>query len=169
MVVQKYFYIDIDPIARQVVAFRMMELTARFPQQFTTTAWNASFTSLPSDIQLIQKKHMELLDPMDFIISGWECQGFLAVGFGEGLSDTRSGLFMDMVRLITWAQSIFPTLGYVIENTPSQLDQREKVQEHYTLVRHYLRESLLLDAAQCGSYAHRLRNWWINLAPLSVL
>jgi hypothetical protein len=50
MVVQKYFYIDIDPIARQVAAFRMMELTARFPQQFTTTAWKDSFTFLPSDI-----------------------------------------------------------------------------------------------------------------------
>jgi hypothetical protein len=74
-----------------------------------------------------------------------------------------------MIRLITWAQSISPTLGYVIENIPSQFDQREKVQEHYTLVKHYLREPLLLDAAQCSSYAHQLRNWWTNLAPLSVL
>ncbi len=97
MVVQKYFYVDIDPVARQVAASRMMELTARFPQQFITTAWKASFTFLPSDIQLIQNKHMELLGPMDLIISCWECQGFSTAGFGEGLSDTRSGLFMDMV------------------------------------------------------------------------
>jgi hypothetical protein len=60
-------------------------------------------------------------------------------------------------------------LGYVIENTPSQFDQREKVKEQYTLVKHYLGELLLFDAAQCGSYAHRLHNWWTNLAPLSVL
>jgi len=102
---------------------------------------------------------MELLGPIDFIISGWECQGFSATRFGEGLSDTRSNLFTNMIRLITWAQFISPTLSYVIENTPSQFDQREKVQEHYTLVKRYLGESLLLDAAQCGSYAHRLRNW----------
>ncbi len=169
MVVGRYFYVDIDPIARQVAALRMMELTARFPQQFTTTAWKTGFTFLPSDIQLIQKKHMELLGPVDLIISGWECQGFSTVGFGKGLSGTRSSLFTDMVRMITWAQSIFPMLGYVIENTPSQLDQREKIQEHYTLVKHYLGEPFLLNAAQCGSYAHRLRNWWTNLAPLSVL
>jgi site-specific DNA-cytosine methylase len=100
---------------------------------------------------------MELLGHVDFIISGWECQGFSVARFGEGSSDTRSGLFTDMIRLITWAQSISPTLGYVIENTPP-LDQREKVQEHYTLVKHYLGEPLLLDVAQCGSYAHRLRN-----------
>jgi hypothetical protein len=37
------------------------------------------------------------------------------------------------------------------------------------LVKHYLREPLLLDAAQCGSYAHWLRNYWTNLAPLLVL
>jgi len=77
---------------------------------------------------------------------------------GKGLSDIRSGLFTDMIRLISWAQSISPTLSYVIENTPFQLDQREKVQEHYTLVKHHLGEPLLLDAAQCSSYAHRLRN-----------
>jgi len=100
----------------------MREFTTRFSQQFATTAWKANFTFLPFDIQLIQKKHMELLGPVDLVISGWECQGFSAAGFGEGLSDTRSGLFMNMIQLITWAQSISPTLGYVIENIPSQLD-----------------------------------------------
>jgi hypothetical protein len=30
MVVRKYFYVDIDPIARQVAALRMMELTTKF-------------------------------------------------------------------------------------------------------------------------------------------
>jgi site-specific DNA-cytosine methylase len=60
---------------------------------------------------------MEFFGPMDFIISGWECQGFSTIGFGEGLSDTRSSLSTNMVRLITWTQSISPMLGYVIENT----------------------------------------------------
>jgi hypothetical protein len=44
MEVQRYFYIDIDPIAKQVATSRMMELTAKFPQQFVTTVWKASFT-----------------------------------------------------------------------------------------------------------------------------
>jgi hypothetical protein len=74
-----------------------------------------------------------------------------------------------MIRLITWVQSISPTLGYVIENTLSQLDQREEVQEHYTLIKHYFKESFLFDAAQCDSYAHWLHNWWTNLAPFSIL
>jgi site-specific DNA-cytosine methylase len=70
---------------------------------------------------------MELLGPVDLIVLGWECQGFSMTRFGNGLNDTRSNLFTDMVRLITWAQSISPMLGYVIKNTPSQFDQREKV------------------------------------------
>jgi site-specific DNA-cytosine methylase len=95
MVVQKYFYVNIDPIIRQVVASRMRKFIIRFPQQFATTAWKANFTFLPFDIQLIQKKQMELFSPMDFIISGWGCQGFLTTGFGEGLSDTRSSFFTE--------------------------------------------------------------------------
>ncbi len=75
----------------------MMEFTTKFPQQFATTAWKASFTFLAFDIQLIQKKHMELLGPMDLIISSWECEGFSVTKFGEGLSDTRSDLFTNMV------------------------------------------------------------------------
>jgi hypothetical protein len=31
MVVWRYFYVDIDPIARQVVALKMMELITKFP------------------------------------------------------------------------------------------------------------------------------------------
>jgi hypothetical protein len=53
MVVQRYFYGYIDPIVKQVVALKMVELIVKFPQQFATTAWKASFTFLPSDIQLI--------------------------------------------------------------------------------------------------------------------
>jgi site-specific DNA-cytosine methylase len=101
---------------------------------------------------------MELFDFVDLIISSWECQGFSVIGFGEGLSDTGSDLFMDMVRLITWAQSISSMFGYVIKNILSQLDQKEKAQEHYMLVKHYLGRSLLLDATQCSSYAHLLPN-----------
>jgi hypothetical protein len=70
MVVRRYFDVDINLIAQQVAASRMMELIAKFPQQFATIA---SFTFLPFDIQLIQKKHMELFGPVDLVISGWEC------------------------------------------------------------------------------------------------
>jgi site-specific DNA-cytosine methylase len=64
-------------------------------------------------------KHIEIFGPVDLIILGWECQGFLGARFGERLNDTRFDLFTDMVQFIIWAQSISPMFGYVIENTPS--------------------------------------------------
>jgi hypothetical protein len=36
MVVRRYFYVDIDPIVRQVAALKMMKFIARFSQQFAT-------------------------------------------------------------------------------------------------------------------------------------
>jgi site-specific DNA-cytosine methylase len=69
---------------------------------------------------------MELPSLVVLIILGWECQGFSAARFKESLSDTRSGLFTDMVQLITWAQSISPMLGYVIENTLFSLTRGRK-------------------------------------------
>ncbi len=50
MVVWRYFYVDIDPIARQVATSIMMEHIARFPQQFATIAWKANFIFLPFNI-----------------------------------------------------------------------------------------------------------------------
>jgi hypothetical protein len=70
MVVRKYFFVDINPIANQMAISRMMELPTRFPQQFATTPWKASFTFLPFDILLIWNKHMELFGLVDLIISG---------------------------------------------------------------------------------------------------
>jgi site-specific DNA-cytosine methylase len=43
---------------------------------------------------------MELLGTMDFIILGWECEGFSMAGFGKGLNDIRFSLFTNMIRLI---------------------------------------------------------------------
>jgi site-specific DNA-cytosine methylase len=97
MVVRIFFYVNIDPITKQVAASRMMEFTPKFPQKFVTTAWKANFTFLPSNIQLIQKKHMELLGPLDLIISSWECQRFSTARFGKGLSDIKFNLFTNMV------------------------------------------------------------------------
>jgi hypothetical protein len=79
MVVQRYFYVDIGRIINQVAASRMMELTTKFSTTICNHHMEGQFHFLPFDIQLIQNKHMELLSPMDLIISGWECQRFLKV------------------------------------------------------------------------------------------
>jgi hypothetical protein len=52
-VLEVFFYIDINLIAKQMAPLKMIQLIARFSQQFATTSWKANFTFLPSDIQLI--------------------------------------------------------------------------------------------------------------------
>jgi hypothetical protein len=51
---------------------------------------------------------MQLLGPVNLIILGWECQGFLMVGFGKGLIDTRSGTIDHLGSIhfsYTWLRS----------------------------------------------------------------
>jgi hypothetical protein len=63
------------------------------------------------------------------------------------------------MNVLCWSFLYLNDNGKVtFDGPPSQLDHMEKIQEHYTSVKHYLGEPLLLDAAQCGSYAHQLRN-----------
>jgi hypothetical protein len=67
---------------------------------------------------------MELLCFVDLIILGWECQGFLTTGFGEGLNDTKSTLFTDMLRLIMTHPKLFDGL-----NCESKGENNEKKKE----------------------------------------
>jgi hypothetical protein len=43
------------------------------------------------------------------------------------------------------------------------------VREHFDAVRGVLGPELVVDAAQLGSRAHRLRAWWTNLEGMAVL
>jgi hypothetical protein len=69
MVVHRYFYVDIDPIAGQVGASRLMEFTAIFPQQFTAITWKASFTFLPFDMWFLFAPIAQLVDQPCTILS----------------------------------------------------------------------------------------------------
>ena len=63
-----------------------------------------------------------------------------------------------------------PTLpGYIFENVPLLGDSRDKVLEGGHYVRQHLGDPIFVDAASIGSYAHRPRWIWTNLAPSSTL
>jgi hypothetical protein len=59
-------------------------------------------------------------------------------------------------------------LGYVVEHVAAGYDRRPKVRAHFEPVKGMLGPEVVLDVAQVGSRAHRLRAWWTNLegAPL---
>ena len=55
-------------------------------------------------------------------------------------------------------------MGYILENVPPLGHVGLQIQEDAQVVCRYLGSPMLVDAAALGSYAHRLRWKWTNLA-----
>jgi site-specific DNA-cytosine methylase len=107
------------------------------------------------------------------VVAGWPCQGNSAAGDGQGLDDPRSGLFSEMLRVLTTLQDLHQEwgqpMGYLIEHVAAGYDRRPKVRDHFAAVRGLLGPEVVLDAALVGSRAHRLRAWWTNLEGVPLL
>lgn len=165
--VRGYYFCDKDPVAQRIAFARLLQLQKRFPHLLSPGCIETMFL-LPQDVQAIDKSHLESIGQIDLLIAGWECQGFSIAGFQKGLADSRSVLVLDPVQILNWAQELNPNVGYLLENTPAQLG-KPQLQPHALTVQHLIGAPFMIDAAQCNSYAHRLRNFGTNLAPLCVL
>jgi hypothetical protein len=62
-----------------------------------------------------------------------------------------------------------PQVGYVIENVPSAQDSRPLVRLGLRSIIQWFGKPFVMDAAQVGARAHRLRYVWTNMIPLAVL
>ena len=56
-------------------------------------------------------------------------------------------------------------MGFLLENVFSEGDTRPLVREAWTEVTNLFGPPVILDAAQVGSLAHRVRAYWTNLIP----
>ncbi|GAQ92009.1 hypothetical protein KFL_009030040, partial [Klebsormidium nitens] len=125
------------------------------------------------DIRLVTREQLSELGPVDLVVAGWPCQGSSAAGTGQGLDDGRSGLVVELLRVMRNLQALHQgwgrQLGYLIEHVAAGFDKRPKVREHYEAVRGLLGPEVVVDAAQLGSRAHRLRAWWTNLEGMALL
>jgi hypothetical protein len=128
---------------------------------------------LPQDVRLVSEQHLRELGPIDMVVAGWPCQGSSAAGTGQGLDDARLGLFTELVRIPSTLQTLHRAwghpLGNLVEHVAAGTDRRPVVRAHFEAVRGILWPELVLDAAQLGSRAHRLRAWWTNLESMAVL
>jgi len=91
-------------------------------------------------------------------------------GHQNGLKDTRSSRFYDMIkvlRLLQTSQKRPP--GYIVENVPVVSSSRARTLESMHKIHQTLGLPVLLDAAAVGSRAHRPRLWWTNMAPVELL
>jgi hypothetical protein len=159
--------------ARQAHAHALKELRAEFPASVAAKAGAQLHHRLPQDIRLVNAAHLSDIGPVDVVVAGWPCQGNSAAGKGRGLDDHRTGLFTELMRVLSEMQRLHKEwghpLGYILEHVAAGLDKRPKVREHFAAVRGLLGPQLVMGAAQVGSRAHRLRAWWTNLEGTPLL
>jgi site-specific DNA-cytosine methylase len=156
-----------------VHAHVVTELQREFPSIVARRAGAQMHHRLPQDVRLVSEQHLRELGPIDLVVAGWPCQGSNAAGTGLGLDDARSRLFTELVRILSTLQSLHhdwgQPLGYLIEYVAAGTDRRPIVRAHFEDVHGILGPELVLDAAQLGSRAHRLRAWWTNLEGMPLL
>lgn len=176
--VQQYLYADIDSNARHLARHRLQQLMGEFPHLLQPSAVAGTFSTLPQDIQQISTAHLAAAvrsAPAQqwLVVAGWPCQDFSAAGPSHGLAGSRSRLLFDMVRIIGTLQQLqlaHPP-AYILENVPMQWHHNRSISvTDFQQVCEVIGQPALVDAAQFGSLAHRLRNFWSNLcSPKQVM
>ena len=172
--VNNYFYIDINPVAREVAQFRIRNLTATYPHLFPPSSWENAF-DLPQDLTQVSALHLAEtlpIEPAQWVLTaGWPCQDFSSAGLGR--IGKRAALLENVIGILTGLRKLQPTfpVAYLLENVPMQDNFRYAHIRSpvYEEIVSKLGEPLVFDAAQVGSSAHRVRNYWTNLGPQASL
>ena len=175
MKVNQYRYSDTNVDARAVAEHRLVALHHKYPWQFERAAFERAF-ALPSDIHQVDvgvlMEEMRHASEYWVVVAGWECQDLSPAGSGRGLQGKRSGTFYPLLGVLTTLQELLPSgkFGFVAENTAMQYNDRHPhLISDFWEINDSLGEPVVMDAAQFGSYAHRLRNFWTNLAHTGML
>ena len=173
--IKSYLYCDICPIALKIASRRVAYLQERYPRQFHPAALEEWCTALPGDVFDITLQHLQSAGLGDsnqpwLVIAGWECQDLSAAGSGRGLYGQHSRTFwgvMDVVHLIM-QHSV--SSAYILENSATLHNFNHSYVRNTASqqLRHILGQPVTLDAAKF-SRAHRLRDYWSNMAPPSVV
>eukprot|EP00775_Hariotina_reticulata_P009856 gene9856-biopygen11780 len=168
--VRRYLYSDIDAVAQRVALHRVRELQTRYPHLLQPEALASSFSALPADIRQVTTAHLQQQlqqSPQQqwLVVAGWPCQDFSSAGRGKGMAGSRAQLLFDMVRIIGALQQLCPAAppAYLLENVAFQHNRSSSIQQDYQHVCSIIGTPVLIDAAQFGSLAHCLRNFWTNL------
>lgn len=174
-----YIYADTSRVSRQVAQHRLLQLSQRYPEQLSPAAWQGAFSALPQDVRAITFQHVQKVvaafpSQQWLLVAGWECQDLSPAGSSSGLAGPKSSTYFDLLQITQWLQLALGSelpLGYVFENTAFQHNWRSaKVRgDDFLRVCQDLGAPVVVDAAQLGSRASRVRNFWTNLCPIHLL
>ena len=103
--------------------------------------------------------------PVDIVWGGFDCRALSRAGQGRGFKDRRLKSFFDLVRVINWCQNKQQghQVWYFCENTWPGTNVKEGVREAFEMIEMFLGRGALVDAADLGSAAHRVRFYWTNI------
>lgn len=175
--VQRFLYSDIDAAACAVAQSRVWALHYKYPHLLPVGAFTAAFDTMPADVRQVDVGALVEAGALDgaqwLVVAGWSCEDLSAAGKGRGLQGKRSRNFFDIVRIVGGLQQLQPERppAFVLENTDMQSgNSHETVREHaFPKICGVLGQPVVLDAARCGAFAYRLRNFWSNIAdPFAV-
>lgn len=175
--VTKYLYVDKDPAAQRVASHRLQLLSAQYPHLLPKSAYKDAFTSLPQDIRDITDTHLVQCGSLEgdqwLVVAGWDCSDLSVAGNQAGFNGHRSNTFFPCVDILKWLQAMQSSKppGYLIENVCTQYNMKSEVvrKDATEVIFRNLGLPIAVDAAQFGSYAHRLRNFWTNLGSAQHL
>lgn len=172
--IRRYLYSDTSGAARKVAAHRLQKLTQRFGDRlFPAVAWATAFTALPADVSKVKGLDLVQAGALDgtqwVVVGGWECQDLSPAGSGRGLEGAHSCTFFALLKVLGFLQQLQPHRrpAYLLENTAMKHPtgaQKGQVGSDFQLICAAVGPCVELDAARLGSYAHRLRDYWTNLA-----
>ena len=188
--VNNYLYSDTDRAAQAVMRRRVMQLAELYGSLFPPTAYNhlldprnplpwapigppgGNGRQLPMDVNKITEQDLMdagALDPKQqwFLVAGWECQDLSPAGSGRGLAGKRSSTYFPLMTILSTLQRLQPNRPpvFILENTAMQVGRHsQKLANDFNTICSQLGDPVLLDAARVGAGAHRLRNYWTNLA-----
>jgi hypothetical protein len=88
--VRKLLVVEIDPVARGILEFRVRALHRRYLDQLPAVACEGLLTALPADIRLVGSPELRRYMPIHMVTVSSPCQGLSRANRNErGLADPR--------------------------------------------------------------------------------
>jgi site-specific DNA-cytosine methylase len=173
--VRKLLVVEIDPVARRILEFRVRCLHRRYPDQLPAVACEGLLTAMPADIRLVGGPELERFMPIHVVTMSSPCQSLSRANRnGLGLADNWSQLIGDAFRILAYLsrhQDVKP--AYTFEMVDARDHPSRDARDGFTIIDRMARgannTAVVVDAAKLGSAAHRVRAFWTNAAPSRTL
>jgi hypothetical protein len=171
--IRKLLVVEIDPVARRILKYRVRVLHRRYPNQLPAVACEGLLTALPADIRLVGSPELGRFMPIHMVTVSSPCQGLSRANRnGRGLADPRSKLISEAWRILGYLsrhQTIKPAYTFEMARDHPSQDARNGFTIIDRVAGGAVYTAIVIEAAKLGSAAHRIRAFWTNAAPSRIL